>query len=76
MSLSFEIKRHRQAFHIEPEPVCDRCGHGASLHTLNGAVPCVGCGERMAAGALPRPVCVGFASDWFDNSRRASALSA
>ena len=68
MSLSHEIHRH-QAIHIEHEPFCDRCGHGASLHTLSDSTPCIGCGERSAAGLTGRPVCLGFASDWFDNSR-------
>ena len=69
MSLSLEIRRHREAFHIGHEPTCDRCGHGASLHTLSERTPCIGCGERLAAGGLPRPACLGFASEWFDNSR-------
>ncbi len=68
MSLSHEIRRARSAFHIEHEPVCDRCGHGASLHTLDAGTPCLACGERMASGMTSRPVCRGFASEWFDNS--------
>lgn len=74
MSLSsFEVQHRREAFHISVEPTCDRCGHGASLHTIDGSVPCIGCGERAAAGLMPRPVCIGFASAWFDNSRRVRA---
>ncbi len=74
MSLSYEIRRHRAVFDIPHEPVCDRCGHGASLHTLHHTTPCIGCGERTAAGGAPREACVGFASDWFDNSRRVGRL--
>jgi hypothetical protein len=70
MSLSHEIRRPRAAFHIEHEPVCDRCSHGASLHTVDASIPCIGCGERVAAGGLPGPSCRGFAVEWFDNSRR------
>jgi len=76
MSLSHEIRRHRVAYEIPHEPTCDRCGHGASLHTLDGSVPCIGCGERTAAGALPRPACLGFASAWFDNTRGRAARRA
>jgi hypothetical protein len=68
MSLSRHI-RTRTALHIEHEPVCDRCGHGASLHTVDHGTPCVGCGERAADSALAREACRGFASEWFDNSR-------
>ena len=75
MSLSLEIRRRREAFHIPHEPICDRCGHGASLHTLDGSVPCIGCGERTASGATARAVCLGFASDWFDNSLRRPATA-
>jgi hypothetical protein len=77
MSLAtFEIRQRRQAFHIEHEPTCDRCGHGASLHTVDHGVPCIGCAERAAAGYSPRPVCLGFTSDWFDNSSRRAAARA
>ena len=69
MSLSRAIHRH-QAFRIDHEPTCDRCGHGASLHTLDSCVPCIGCGERSADGYSPRAACIGFASEWFDNSQR------
>ena len=70
MSLSsIEVEHRRAAFHIQHEPICDRCGHGASLHTLERSVPCIGCGERAAAGYSPRPACIGFTPDWFDNSR-------
>ena len=74
MSLSHEI-RARSTFHIEHEPVCDRCGHGASLHTVDNGRPCIGCGERAAAGGLSRAACLGFASEWFDNSRRTAIPS-
>lgn len=74
MSLSaIEVEHRRKAFHIEHEPTCDRCGHGASLHTVDGGTPCIGCGERSAAGLSARPVCIGFSSAWFDNSRRVLA---
>jgi len=70
MSLSsIEVEHRRAAFHIQHEPTCDRCGHGASLHTLERTVPCIGCGERAAAGISARSACIGFASEWFDNSR-------
>jgi hypothetical protein len=72
MSLSHEIRR--RAIHVEHEPVCDRCGHGASLHTLEQSVPCIGCGERSADGGSGRAACVGFRSEWFDNSRRVASL--
>ena len=68
MSLSQEIRRARTAFHIQHEPVCDRCGHGASLHTLDDGSPCLACGERVSSGMTVRAVCRGFASEWFDNS--------
>ena len=73
MSLSHHIRATRTAFHIDHEPVCDRCGHGASLHTLDDGTPCVGCGERAAESAMPHVACRGFASEWFDNSRHRRA---
>ena len=76
MSLSLEIRRHRASFSIAHEPTCDRCGHGASLHTLDRTIPCVGCGERVAAGGLAGMACIGFASEWFDNSRVRRAATA
>jgi len=72
---SFEVQHRREPFHIDHEPFCDRCGHGVSLHTLKSATACVGCGERMAAGYSSRPMCVGFASAWFDNSSRVGAAT-
>lgn len=75
MSVSHEIRSHTP-FHIEHEPVCDRCAHGASLHTLDLKTPCIGCGERVAAGGLSRPACCGFASEWFDNTRGFSRAAA
>ena len=69
MSLSsIEVEGRREAFHIQHEPICDRCGHGESLHTLERRVPCIGCGERIAAGYSPHPACIGFASEYFDSS--------
>jgi hypothetical protein len=76
MSLSHELRRTRAAFHIEHEPVCDRCSHGASLHTIDASIPCIGCGERAAAGGMPGPSCRGFAVEWFDNSRRRRLMTA
>jgi hypothetical protein len=74
MSLSStQIDHRRRTFRIDHEPTCDRCGHGASLHTLDTRYPCIGCGERASIGLSGRPVCVGFASAWFDNSTRRAA---
>jgi hypothetical protein len=70
MSLSsIEAEHRRASFHIVRDPICDRCGHGASLHSLAPSVPCIACGERAAAGHTSRAACIGFAAEWFDNSR-------
>ena len=71
-----EMRRRRETLRVDHEPTCDRCGHGASLHTLDARGPCIGCGERAAAGGSARPVCLGFASEWFDNSARRRARTA
>lgn len=43
------------------EPVCDHCGHGASLHRT--AELCLACEERHVAG-IGREDCQAFGNAW------------
>ena len=57
---------------IAHDPVCARCGHGASLHAI-GAAGCLVCDQRASAG-LSSSYCNSYLADSLD--RRRSAVTA
>jgi hypothetical protein len=61
MTIAIPVERRRRALQVAHEPVCMRCGHGASLHPQRD-LACLVCDQRASVGLMSH-VCTGFISD-------------